>query len=92
MAHRLVQQERDPIVEFANQQMRAGASIVEAALRAAQTRCGRLLMTSIAFVSPSLPLFSPAARAARHVTRWERSWFGGMRSPRFLNLAITPVL
>jgi multidrug efflux pump subunit AcrB len=80
------------IVEFANQQMRAGASIVEAALRAAQTRLRPILMTSIAFVIAVLPLVfaSGAGSAARHSLG--TIVFGGMLLSTFLNLAITPVL
>ena len=44
------------IVEFANQQMRQGANVVQAALRAALTRLRPILMTSIAFVIAVTPL------------------------------------
>ncbi len=80
------------IVEFANQQMRAGADVVTAALRAAQTRLRPILMTSIAFVIAVLPLVfaTGAGSAARHSLG--TVVFGGMLVSTFLNLAITPVL
>jgi HAE1 family hydrophobic/amphiphilic exporter-1 len=80
------------IVEFANQQLRAGADVVTAALRAAQTRLRPILMTSIAFVIAMLPLVyaSGAGSATRHSLG--TVVFGGMLVSTFLNLAITPVL
>ena len=80
------------IVEFANQQLRAGADVVTAALRAAQTRFRPILMTSIAFIIAVLPLVfaSGAGSAARHSLG--TVVFGGMLLSTFLNLAITPVL
>jgi HAE1 family hydrophobic/amphiphilic exporter-1 len=80
------------IVEFANQQLRAGADVVTAALRAAQTRLRPILMTSIAFVIAMLPLVyaSGAGSNARHSLG--TVVFGGMLFSTFLNLAITPVL
>ncbi|HKU81428.1 MAG TPA: efflux RND transporter permease subunit, partial [Candidatus Tumulicola sp.] len=80
------------IVEFANQQLREGATVVQAALRAAQTRLRPILMTSIAFVIAVTPLVfaSGAGNAARHSLG--TVVFGGMLVSTFLNLAITPVL
>jgi HAE1 family hydrophobic/amphiphilic exporter-1 len=80
------------IVEFANQQLREGASIVQAALRGAQTRLRPILMTSIAFIIAVLPLVfaSGAGSAARHSLG--TVVFGGMVVSTFLNLIITPVL
>jgi hydrophobic/amphiphilic exporter-1 (mainly G- bacteria), HAE1 family len=80
------------IVEFANQQIRAGADVVTAALRAAQTRLRPILMTSIAFIIAVLPLVfaSGAGSSARHSLG--TVVFGGMLVSTFLNLAITPVL
>lgn len=80
------------IVEFANQQIRAGADVVTAAMRAAQTRLRPILMTSIAFVIAMLPLVvaSGAGSAARHSLG--TVVFGGMLISTFLNLMITPVL
>jgi len=80
------------IVEFANQQLRAGADIVTAAARAAQTRLRPILMTSIAFIVAVTPLVfaSGAGSAARHSLG--TVVFGGMIVSTILNLAITPVL
>jgi HAE1 family hydrophobic/amphiphilic exporter-1 len=80
------------IVEFANQQMRQGASIVQAAMRGAQTRLRPILMTSIAFVIAVTPLVfaTGAGEAARHSLG--TVVFGGMLMSTILNLGITPVL
>ncbi|MDE2572427.1 MAG: efflux RND transporter permease subunit, partial [bacterium] len=80
------------IVEFANEQLRAGADLVSAASRAAQTRLRPILMTSIAFVVAVLPLvFATGAGAnARHSLGTVVC--GGMILATFLNLAITPVI
>ena len=80
------------IVEFANQQIRAGATVVEAAFRAAQTRLRPILMTSIAFIIAIFPLViaSGAGSGARQALG--TSIFGGMLISTFLNLVITPVL
>src|SRR5579871_581510 len=80
------------IVEFANQQLKQGANVVQAALRAALTRLRPILMTSIAFVIAVTPLVfaSGAGNAARHSLG--TVVFGGMLLSTFLNLAITPVL
>jgi HAE1 family hydrophobic/amphiphilic exporter-1 len=80
------------IVEFANQQLRAGADVITAASRAAQTRLRPILMTSIAFIIAVTPLVfaSGAGSAARHSLG--TVVFGGMIVSTLLNLAITPVL
>ena len=80
------------IVEFANQQLREGATIVQAAMRGAQTRLRPILMTSIAFVIAVIPLVfaTGAGSSARHSLG--TVVFGGMLVSTFLNLAITPVL
>ena len=80
------------IVEFANQQLREGATVAQAAMRAAQTRLRPILMTSIAFVIAVIPLVfaSGAGEAARHSLG--TVVFGGMLMSTFLNLGITPVL
>ena len=80
------------IVEFANQQMRAGADVVTAAARAAQTRLRPILMTSIAFIVAVSPLVfaSGAGSAARNSLG--TVVFGGMLVSTVLNLAITPVV
>ena len=80
------------IVEFANQQLRAGADITTAALRGAQTRLRPILMTSIAFILGATPLVfaTGAGSAARQSIG--TVVFGGMVVSTFLNLLVTPVL
>ena len=80
------------IVEFANQQLKAGATIVQAAMTAAQTRLRPILMTSIAFIIAVIPLVlaTGAGSGARHSLG--TVVFGGMLISTFLNLIITPVL
>ncbi len=80
------------IVEFANQQLKAGADVITAALRAAQTRLRPILMTSIAFIIAVVPLVfaTGAGSNARHSLG--TAVFGGMIVSTILNLAITPVL
>jgi HAE1 family hydrophobic/amphiphilic exporter-1 len=80
------------IVEFANQQIRAGATVVEAALRAAQTRLRPILMTSIAFVIAVLPLVLAQGAGSGARQSLGTAVFGGMLISTFLNLIITPVL
>ena len=80
------------IVEFANQQLRAGATVVEAALRAAQTRLRPILMTSIAFVIAVLPLVVATGAGSGARQSLGTAVFGGMLISTFLNLVITPVL
>ncbi len=80
------------IVEFANQQLRAGATVVEAALRAAQTRLRPILMTSIAFVIAVLPLVVATGAGSGARQSLGTTIFGGMLISTFLNLIITPVL
>ena len=80
------------IVEFANQQLAAGLSIVEAAKKAALTRLRPIMMTSIAFVIAVFPLVVAvgAGKGARQALG--TAVFGGMLISTFLNLIITPVL
>ncbi|HZZ00465.1 MAG TPA: efflux RND transporter permease subunit [Candidatus Baltobacteraceae bacterium] len=80
------------IVEFANQQLREGATVVQAALRGAETRLRPILMTSIAFIIAVIPLVfaSGAGEASRHSLG--TVVFGGMLVSTVLNLGITPVL
>jgi HAE1 family hydrophobic/amphiphilic exporter-1 len=80
------------IVEFANQQLRAGATIVEAAFRAAQTRLRPILMTSIAFIIAIFPLVVATGAGSGARQALGTAIFGGMLISTFLNLVITPVL
>jgi HAE1 family hydrophobic/amphiphilic exporter-1 len=80
------------IVEFANQQLRAGATVIEAAVRAAQTRLRPILMTSIAFIIAVLPLVVATGAGSGARQSLGTAVFGGMLISTFLNLIITPVL
>ncbi len=80
------------IVEFANQQLRAGADVVTAAIRAAQTRLRPILMTSIAFIVAVTPLVLATGAGSAARNSLGTVVFGGMIVSTILNLAITPVL
>jgi len=80
------------IVEFANQQLRAGKTVVEAAMSAAQTRLRPILMTSIAFVIAVVPLVVATGAGSGSRQSLGTVVFGGMLISTFLNLIITPVL
>jgi HAE1 family hydrophobic/amphiphilic exporter-1 len=80
------------IVEFANQQVRAGADVITAAARAAQTRLRPILMTSIAFVVAVTPLVFATGAGSAARNSLGTVVFGGMIVSTVLNLAITPVL
>jgi HAE1 family hydrophobic/amphiphilic exporter-1 len=80
------------IVEFANQQVKAGADVVTAAARAAQTRLRPILMTSIAFIVAVTPLVFASGAGSSARNSLGTVVFGGMIVSTLLNLAITPVL
>jgi HAE1 family hydrophobic/amphiphilic exporter-1 len=80
------------IVEFANQQVRGGADVITAALRAAQTRLRPILMTSIAFIAATIPLVVATGAGSASRNSLGTVVFGGMIVSTLLNLAITPVL
>jgi HAE1 family hydrophobic/amphiphilic exporter-1 len=80
------------IVEFANQQIRAGSDVITAALRAAQTRLRPILMTSIAFIAATIPLVVATGAGSASRNSLGTVVFGGMIVSTLLNLAITPVL
>jgi multidrug efflux pump subunit AcrB len=79
------------IVEFAKLLHEGGASVVDAAMRAARVRLRPILMTSLAFILGVLPLVvaTGAGAAARHSLG--TAVFGGMIAATFLSLAIVPV-
>jgi hydrophobe/amphiphile efflux-1 (HAE1) family protein len=79
------------IVEFAKLLHDGGASVVDAAIRAARVRLRPILMTSLAFILGVLPLVlaTGAGAAARHSLG--TAVFGGMIAATFLSLAIVPV-
>lgn len=80
------------IVEFAEQQLHHGRSIVEAAIVASELRLRPILMTSFAFILGMLPLcFATGAGAmGRHSVG--TAVVGGMLLSTILNLFFIPVL
>jgi hydrophobic/amphiphilic exporter-1 (mainly G- bacteria), HAE1 family len=80
------------IVEFAEQQLEHGKSIIDAAIIAAELRLRPILMTSIAFILGVMPLYvaSGAGAYGRHSVG--TAIVGGMVLSTFLNLVFIPVL
>ena len=80
------------IVEFAEQQLAEGKSIVDAAITAAELRLRPILMTSFAFILGVLPLYfaSGAGAYGRHSVG--TAIVGGMLLSTVLNLFFIPVL
>jgi HAE1 family hydrophobic/amphiphilic exporter-1 len=80
------------IVEFAEQQLHHGRSIIDAAIVAAELRLRPILMTSFAFILGMLPLcFATGAGAmGRHSVG--TAVVGGMLVSTILNLFFIPVL
>ena len=80
------------IVEFAEQQLEHGKSIVDAAILASELRLRPILMTSIAFILGVLPLYfaQGAGSLGRHSVG--TAVVGGMVLSTILNLFFIPVL
>jgi hydrophobic/amphiphilic exporter-1 (mainly G- bacteria), HAE1 family len=80
------------IVEFAEQQLHLGKSIVDAAITAAELRLRPILMTSFAFILGVMPLYvaSGAGALGRHSVG--TAVVGGMLVSTVLNLFFIPVL
>lgn len=80
------------IVEFAEQLLKQGRSIADAAMEAAELRLRPILMTSFAFILGILPLAfaSGAGQAGRHSIG--TTIIGGMLVSTVLNLFFIPVL
>ncbi len=80
------------IVEFAEQLIEQGRSIVDAAIEAAELRLRPILMTSFAFILGVLPLYfaSGAGKLGRHSVG--TAIVGGMLLSTVLNLFFIPVL
>jgi HAE1 family hydrophobic/amphiphilic exporter-1 len=80
------------IVEFAEQQLAEGKSIIDAAIIAAELRLRPILMTSFAFILGVLPLYfaSGAGAYGRHSVG--TAVVGGMLLSTVLNLFFIPVL
>ena len=80
------------IVEFANQLRAQGYSIVDAVVRAAETRLRPILMTSIAFILGIFPLVIATGNGAASRNSLGTVVFGGMLVSTALNLFVVPVL
>ena len=80
------------IVEFAEQQMELGKSIIDAAIIACELRLRPILMTSIAFILGVMPLYlaTGAGSYGRHSVG--TAVVGGMVLSTVLNLVFIPVL
>jgi HAE1 family hydrophobic/amphiphilic exporter-1 len=80
------------IVEFAEQQLALGKSIVDAAITASELRLRPILMTSFAFILGVMPLYvaSGAGALGRHSVG--TAVVGGMLVSTVLNLFFIPVL
>ena len=80
------------IVEFAEQQLHHGRSIIDAAIVASELRLRPILMTSFAFILGVLPLYfaSGAGALGRHSVG--TAVVGGMLFSTILNLFFIPVL
>ncbi|NYF80561.1 efflux RND transporter permease subunit [Granulicella arctica] len=80
------------IVEFAEQQLAQGKSIVDAAIIAAELRLRPILMTSIAFILGVMPLYLATGAGAYGRHSVGTAVVGGMVLSTFLNLVFIPVL
>ena len=80
------------IVEFAVQRRRAGMSLVDAALHAAQLRLRPIIMTSLAFIVGLAPMMRAVGPSAQGNHSISIGAAGGMISGVILGLFIIPVL
>ena len=80
------------IVEFAEQQLETGKSIIDAAIIAAELRLRPILMTSIAFILGVMPLYVATGAGAYGRHSVGTAIVGGMILSTLLNLVFIPVL
>jgi len=80
------------IVEFAEQQLEHGKSIIEAAIIAAELRLRPILMTSFAFILGVMPLYFATGAGALGRHSVGTAVVGGMLVSTILNLFFIPVL
>ena len=80
------------IVEFAEQQLEHGKSIIEAAIVAAELRLRPILMTSFAFILGVMPLYFATGAGALGRHSVGTAVVGGMLVSTILNLFFIPVL
>jgi hydrophobic/amphiphilic exporter-1 (mainly G- bacteria), HAE1 family len=80
------------IVEFAEQQLEHGKSIIDAAIVASELRLRPILMTSFAFILGVLPLYFATGAGALGRHSVGTAVVGGMLVSTILNLFFIPVL
>jgi hydrophobic/amphiphilic exporter-1 (mainly G- bacteria), HAE1 family len=80
------------IVEFAEQQLATGKSIIDAAITAAELRLRPILMTSFAFILGVMPLYLATGAGAYGRHSVGTAVVGGMLLSTVLNLFFIPVL
>jgi HAE1 family hydrophobic/amphiphilic exporter-1 len=80
------------IVEFAEQQLEHGKSIIEAAIVASELRLRPILMTSFAFILGVMPLYFATGAGALGRHSVGTAVVGGMLVSTILNLFFIPVL
>jgi len=80
------------IVEFAEQQLEHGKSIIDAAIIAAELRLRPILMTSFAFILGVMPLYFATGAGALGRHSVGTAVVGGMLLSTILNLFFIPVL
>jgi HAE1 family hydrophobic/amphiphilic exporter-1 len=80
------------IVEFAEQLLAQGRTIIEAAIEAAELRLRPILMTSIAFILGVMPLYFATGAGAYGRHSVGTAIVGGMVLSTLLNLFFIPVL
>ena len=80
------------IVEFAEQQLAHGKSIIDSAIIAAELRLRPILMTSFAFILGVMPLYLATGAGALGRHSVGTAVVGGMLLSTVLNLFFIPVL
>ncbi len=80
------------IIEFAEQLLGQGRSIIDAAIEASELRLRPILMTSIAFILGVLPLYFATGAGALGRHSVGTAIVGGMVLSTFLNLFFIPIL
>ena len=80
------------IVEFANEEFKAGSSIYEAAMTAAKSRFRPILMTAFSFILGVFPLVIASGSGAEARKVMGMALLGGMTLATFLGVFLYPML